>query len=97
MGFNLMDGGPNLLDLRFADILIFAQSRVEAGDLLDVLVKQLDRVGLLLNPEKTMVITNEAQLPQTITTTAGVNLTVLPRDGGLKWLGRMLTSCGSKL
>ena len=98
MGFNLMDGGPNLFDLRFADdILIFAQSRVEAGNLLDALVKQLDRVGLLLDPEKTMVITNEAQPPQTITTTAGVNLKVLPRDGGLKWLGSMLTSCGSKL
>ena len=46
MGFNLMDGGPDLLDLRFADdILIFAQSRVEAGNLLDALVKQLDRVA----------------------------------------------------
>ena len=44
-----------------------------------------------------MVITNEAQPPQTITTTAGVNFKVLPRDGGLKWLGSMLTSCGSKL
>jgi len=30
-------------------------------------------------------------------TTAGVNLKVLPRDGGLKWLGSMLTSYGSKL
>ena len=48
-------------------------------------------------PEKTMVITNEAQPPQTITTTAGVNLKVLPRDGGLKWSGSMLTSNGSKL
>ena len=88
----------NLLELRFADdILIFAQSRVEAGNLLDALVKQLDRVGLLVNPAKTMVITNEAPPPQTITTTAGVNLKVLPRDGGLKWLSSMLTSCGSKL
>ena len=51
MGFNLMDGGPNLLDLRLADdIVIFAQSRLETGNLLDALVKQLDRVGLLLNP-----------------------------------------------
>ena len=47
-----MHGGPNLLDLRCSDnILIFAHSRVEAGDLLDALVKQLDRVGLLLNPD----------------------------------------------
>ena len=29
-GFNLMDGSPNLLDLRFADdILVFGRSRVE--------------------------------------------------------------------
>ena len=26
-----------------------------------------------------------------------MNLKILPRDGGLKWLGSMLTSCGSKL
>ena len=48
-----MDGGPNLLDWRFADdIWIFAQSRVEAGNLLDALVKQLDPIALLWNPEK---------------------------------------------
>ena len=47
MGFNLMDGVPTLLDLRFADdLLIFAQSRMEAGSLGDALVKQLVRVGL---------------------------------------------------
>ena len=98
MGFNLMDGGPNLLDLRFADdILIFAQSRVEAGNFLDAVVKQLDRVGLLLNVEKTIVITNETQPPQTITTTGGMILRVLPRDAGQKWMGSMLTSSGSKL
>ena len=34
IGFNLMDGGPTLLDLRIADdIQILAHSRVEAGDL----------------------------------------------------------------
>ena len=47
VGFNLMDGVPTLLDLRFADdLLIFAQSRMEAGSLGDALVKQLVRVGL---------------------------------------------------
>ena len=40
VGFNLIDGGPNLFDLRFADdFLIFAQSRVEIGNLLGALVK----------------------------------------------------------
>ena len=34
-GIDLMDGGPNLLDLRFADdILIFARSRHELGQLI---------------------------------------------------------------
>ena len=56
--------GLNFMEFRFADdILIFAQSRVEAGNLFDALVKQLDRVGLLLNREKTIVSTNEAQPP----------------------------------
>lgn len=71
---------------QFVSTLIFAQSRVEARDCLDVLVKQLDRVGLVLNPEKTVVVTNEAQPPQTVKTTAGVILGVLPRDGGQRWL-----------
>ena len=60
-------------------------------------MKHLDRVGLLLNTHKTVVITNEAQPPQTFVTTAGVILRVLPRDAGQKWLGSMLTSRGSKL
>ena len=75
MGINLMDGAPNLLVLRFADgVLIFVHSRMETGSLLGALVKQLDRVGLLLNPEKIIVITNETHPPQTITTTAVVIL-----------------------
>lgn len=96
-GFNLMDG-PNLFDLRIADdILILAHSRVEAGNLLDALVEQLDRVGFPVNPEKTMVIMNEAQPPRTITTTAGAILRVLPRDDGQRWLGSILTSRGSRM
>ena len=45
-----------------------------------------------------IVITNEAQPPQTITTTIEVILKVLPRDAAArqKWLGSMLTSRGSK-
>ncbi len=85
----MMDGHPNFLDLCFADdIIILAQSRVD----------QLDRVGLLLNADKAVVITNEAQLPQTRTTKPGPILTVLPRDPGQKWLGcSMLTSRGSEV
>ena len=70
---------------------------MEAGNLLGALVKYLDRVGLLLNPDKTVDITNETKPPRTITPTAGVILKVLPRNAGQKWLGGMLTSHGSKL
>ena len=85
-------------ELRFVDdIRLFAQSRVETGNLCATCVKQLDRVALLLSPEKSMVITNEAQPSQTITTTAGMTLVILPRDGGQKWLGSMLTPRGLKL
>ena len=41
IGFNLMDGGSNLLDLRLPDeMLFFAIARVEAGNLLGALVNQ---------------------------------------------------------
>ena len=95
MGVKLMDAGPNLLDLRFAeDVLLFTEARVETGGLLGALVKQLDRLGLLFDPEKTTVITDKAQIPD-ITAKAGVIVQVLPRDGGQKWLGSVLTSRGS--
>ena len=41
-GFNLIDGGLNLFDLRFADdILIFTESRVEVGNVFAGVVEQL--------------------------------------------------------
>ena len=58
--FISIDGGPSLLDLRLADdSLIFARWCVEHGNFLGALVKQLDRAGLLLNPDKTVAIANE--------------------------------------
>jgi len=64
MGFNLMDRRSTLLDLCFADdIFIFVQVRVEAGNLLDPLVEQLDRISLLLNAYQRVVTTDEAQSP----------------------------------
>ena len=93
-----MDGGPNLLDLRFADdILIFARSRHELGQLIDSLMIHLEQVGLLLNPEKTVVLTNEAQPPPFLATDSGLKLTILQRNVGQKWLGCMLTAEGTQL
>ena len=51
-GIDLMDGRPHLLDLRFVDdILIFARSLQELGQLIDRLMIHLEQVGLLLNAE----------------------------------------------
>ena len=97
-GIDLMDGGPNLLDLRFADdILIFARSRHELGQLIDSLMIHLEQVGLLLNAEKTVVLTNEAQPPPFLATDSGLKLTILQRNVGQKWLGCMLTAAGTQL
>ena len=55
-GFDLGDGLPPLLDLRFADdILIFARSSHEIMTLLDKLVQFLGDAGLKLNAEKNSV------------------------------------------
>ena len=60
-GFDLGDGQPALLDLRFADdILLFAKSYAETVSLLHDLVNALSQVGLILNANKTVVLTNEA-------------------------------------
>ena len=68
-GFDLGDGLPPLLDLRFADdILIFARSSHEIMTLLDKLVQFLGDAGLKLNAEKTVLITTEARPPPFLTT-----------------------------
>ena len=74
-GIDFMDGGPNELDLRFADdILILARLRQDLGQLIDSLMIHLEQVGLLLNAERTVVVTNEAQPPQFLATTADCKL-----------------------
>ena len=70
---------PHLIDLRFADdILFFARSALEVGKLLDSLVAELSEVGLVLNADKTVFFTTQSQPPSTITTDHGLTLRVLP-------------------
>ena len=70
--FDLGDGQPALLDLRFADgILLFAKSYAEAVSLLHDLATVLSQVGLILNASKTVVLTNEAQPPQRLQLLSG--------------------------
>ena len=60
-GIDLQDALPKLLDQRFADdILLFARTAHETIFLLESLMQEFAEVGLLLNGEKTVVLTNEA-------------------------------------
>ena len=82
LGLDLGDGGPTLLDLRFADdILIFATTYIGAGLLLDELVTCLSQVGLILNTDKTKVMTTtEAQPPSFLSTPAGLKIEILDQN-----------------
>ena len=97
-GFDLGDALDNLVDLRFADdILLFANSGPEVAQILDKFVKAVGKVGLRLNVDKTVILTNEAQPPNTLVTKDGLILKVLERNQGQKWLGCILTACGSMM
>ena len=97
-GFDLGDGQPALLDLRFADdILLFAKSHAETVLLLHDLVTALSQVGLILNATKTVVLTNEAQPPQNFQLPSGEKIAILEHNSGQKWLGCILTAQSSKL
>ena len=89
LGFDLSDGMRHLIDLRFADdILFFARSAMEVKKLLDSLVAELSEVGL--------IFTSQSQPPSTITIDHGITLRVLQGNLAQKWLGCMLTAYGSE-
>ena len=94
-----LDWLPNLVELRFADdIPLFANSGPEAAQFLDKLIVALRRAGLILNAEKSVIQTNQAQPPATLVIRDDVVVTVLDRNPGQKWLGCMLimlTAAGS--
>lgn len=95
-GIDLGDGMEPLVDLRFADdILLFATNLPQLKAMMDRLVAALTEVGLLLNADKTVVLTTEAQPPQNVFTDGGLNLKILDRDSAQKWLGCMLSARGS--
>ena len=51
------------------------------------LVNALSQVGLILNANKTVVLTNEAQPPQHLQLPSGERIAVLEHNSGQKWLG----------
>ena len=87
-GIEMQDGMPRLLDLRFADdIFIFGSTSVECLELLDALEDDLDEVGLFLNLNKTVLLTNGAQPPNFLQTRRQKLLQVKAGLSGHKWLG----------
>ena len=93
LGLDLGDGGPALLDFRFADdILTFGTSYQVVGTLLDKLVKNLATVGFQLNAEKTKIVTSQAQPPATLQTPNGLTISIVDQESSHKWLGCMLTT-----
>jgi len=87
-GFDLGDGMRRLLDLRFADdVVFFARTQEEAAHLLDTLVEELAKVGLQLNASKTVALTTQAQPPDSLRTPQGKNI---KRVDCHKWLGCIL-------
>ena len=94
LGLDLGDGGPALLDFRFAyDILIFGTSYQLVGTLLDKLVENLAAVGLQLNAEKkTKNVTSQAQPPARLQTPNGLTISIVDQESSHKWLGCMLTT-----
>ena len=50
----------------------------------------------MLNAGKTVILTNQIQLPSTITTDHGIILRVLPCNVAQNWSGCMLTAYGSE-
>ena len=78
-------------------ILLFANSGPEVAQILDKFVRAVGKVGLRLNVDKTVILTNEAQPPNTLVTKDGLILKVLERNQGQKWLGCILTACGSMM
>ena len=93
-GIDLQDDLPKLLDIRFADDVYCIPVRMYCAKscfLLESLTQELAELGLLLNGDKTVVLTNEAQSPSHLWTQTGIKLQVKNGAGGRKWLGCILS------
>ena len=97
-GIDLRDGLPNLMELRFADdILLFVNSGPEVAQHLEKLIVAVGCAGLILNAEKSVLLTSQAQPPPTLVIRDDVVVKVLDRNRGQKWLRCMLTAAGSRV
>ena len=70
-GVDMNDGLLRLLDLRFANDLLFASTSTDASYLLNKICAALRAVGLALNATKTGLSTSETQAPHQLVTPQG--------------------------
>ena len=61
------------------------------------LVTALSQIGLILNANKTVVLTNEAQPPQHLQLPSGERIAIWEHNSGQRWLGCISTAQSSKL
>ena len=61
-------------------ILLFANLGPEVAQILNTFVKAVGKVGLRLNIDKMVILTNEAQPPNTLVTKDGLILKILERN-----------------
>ena len=82
-GFNIRDGQPAMLDLRFADeILVFATSYAEIVSFLHDLITVLSQVGLMLDARGTVVLTNENNYHRIYSCHLGKGIAITPLENG---------------
>jgi len=78
------------------DILVFANSGLEVAQIFDRFVNAVGEVGLRLNVDNTVILTNEAQQPSTRVTVDCFILKIGP-ESPAKWLGSVQTACGNMM
>ena len=92
----LGDNLGNLVDLRFADdIMLFANSGPEVAEILDKFAKAVGKVGLRLNIDKTVILTNEAVNGQRSTLHARLGSLFQAQGTYVKLLPIYISACRS--
>jgi len=89
IGLNIHD--QHLSNLRFADdILLLATSQDDAICMLEILVLELEEIGLILNPNKTKMLTTELHDHDFVFLQNGSKIDVIRDHASHKWLGKAI-------
>ena len=67
----------------------------EVAQFFEKLIVAIRRVGLILDADKKIILTSQAEPPATLVTRDDAVIKILDRNRGQKWLGCILTVAGS--